>query len=87
MVAQTIPAKAPPRTIAMMSNGRGQSPSTRPVAEAPTAPMYSWPSPPMFQVRIRKAKPAHSPVNSIGVAYTNVAVRAPSAVTEAEYIW
>ena len=68
MVAHSIPAKAPPRTIAMMRSGRGQSPSTRPVAEAPTAPMYSWPSPPMFQVRILNAKAAHRPVKSIGVA-------------------
>jgi hypothetical protein len=54
--------------MAIMRSGRGQSPSTSPVAEAPTAPMYNWPSPPMFQVLIRKANAAHNPVKSKGVA-------------------
>jgi len=42
--------------------------SANPIAAAATAPMYNWPSPPMFQVRILKAVAAQRPVKSIGVA-------------------
>ena len=51
--------------------------------DAQTAPMYSCPSPPMFQMPIRNATAAASPVSSRGVALTSVCEIALVLVTDA----
>ena len=47
------------------------------------APTYSWPSPPMFQIFMRKATVAARPVSSSGVALTSVWEIALQLVTDA----
>ncbi len=56
-------------------------------ADAPQAPMRNWPSAPMFQRRIRKARAQASPVRMSGVALTSVSERTPRLPKDERTMW
>ena len=64
---------APATNITASSSGWGQSVQKRANQLANTPPMMSWPSPPMFQKRILKARVTPSAQMHRGMVYLMVA--------------
>ena len=71
----------------MIAGVPGGTIGTRTTAEAPQAPIRNWPSAPMFQRRIRKARAQARPVRISGVALTSVSDRTPRLPNDDRRMW
>ncbi len=88
------PHAAPPRKPATSMTGRTTNPGVpagrsgaRTTALAAQAPRSSWPSAPMFQSRIRKARAQARPVRMSGVDLTSVSEMTPTLPMDAPRMW
>src|SRR5436190_2159341 len=89
MAAHCDPAMMPATTIANTTTGVGSECRNRPTPAAPTAPMYSWPSPPTRAGSRRhpghhQADPLHVGLVSAHHAGDTTAVHHRDAVGEVE---
>jgi hypothetical protein len=72
-VTLSVAGSAPPRIMPGTRDQAGKG-SSAPMNAAAMAPARSWPSPPMFQKRARKAIATARPVSTSGAAFTQVSI-------------